>query len=161
MTCVGDAVRLSRRDRAAMTLALCEVRGSSIGLSSAIEALRHTDGGAVPYLPPILVAAEAVMDDAIPWTTGTKTWRTVHYRNRDLVRARLALLLRAILRADAGDTGPKRAVCPACRAPSYVAGRRRVSDCSCKTLGWLITTAPYTPLWAIAPTRARWRRAAT
>jgi hypothetical protein len=85
MTCVGDAVRLSRRDRAAMTLALCELRGSS--LSSAIGALQHTDGGAVPYLSPILTNAQAVMDDAIQSAPLSPGWYRAHYRNSDLIRA--------------------------------------------------------------------------
>lgn len=100
-------MRLTRRDRAALTLALCELRGSATSYGSAIEALKHHDGGDwPPYLPPLLADCESEMDDAIAETVGSREWYRQHYRNRDLLRARLALLLRALLRADAGDYGP-------------------------------------------------------
>jgi hypothetical protein len=159
MTCVGDAVRLSRRDRAAMTLALCELRGSS--LSSAIGALQHTDGGAVPYLSPILTNAQAVMDDAIQSAPLSPGWYRAHYRNSDLIRARLALLLRAILRADAGDYGP----CGAWRCVACLSTRQTLNadsvpwffvcdDCGARGGEWLAPPR-WAALWASAPTRAR------
>ena len=112
-------MRLSRRDRAAMTLSLCELRGSVTSYGSGVEALKHHDGcDWPPYLPPILADAEQELDDGIGddlLMTDLRAWNAAHYRNRDLLRARLALLLRAVLRADSGDYGACDDDCYGCR----------------------------------------------
>jgi hypothetical protein len=83
---------MSRRDRAAMQLALGVLR------RGALESLR--------LYPDALAALR--LGDAVAgyvWATGRRALS--EGVDRDVFNARLALLLRVLLRADAGDYGPK------------------------------------------------------
>lgn len=147
---IRDPLRLTRRDRAALVLAYEEVRGGS--LRSAIEALKHHDGGDwPPYLPPVIVDAEAASDDAIPHPPASRAWYAAHYRFHDVLRARLALALRAILRADAGDYGV-RSECVLCYGTTCGANDANcISDGGCCPCHGALTNGRITPLWEQAP----------
>lgn len=144
---------MTRRDRAALVLALECVRGSKVGgVAMAIDALCFTDCD--PYLPPVLVDAEAKMDDAIEYAPASPEWYRAHYHARDILRARLALLLRAILRADAGDCGKAR--CSGCRRVTRSSTVIAIGWCSCCERDARWSRLPIRPLWEQAPaTRER------
>lgn len=87
---------LTRRDRCAMALALECVRGDN-GVAAFMRARRALALGGFG-------STSAQVYDAFSDAIALGAWR--------LLRARLALLLRAMLRADAGDFGP--CVCRDC-----------------------------------------------
>lgn len=122
---------MSRRDRACLVLALegARVARWPDGPWMAPDFLAESDG------PPLDVhrAWWAAAWDLARYDAGGPRWPRSTER---LLRARLALLLRALLRADAGDFGP-----------TAWAGCR----CSCDgdNGGWQATR--YTPLWELAP----------
>jgi hypothetical protein len=149
---VGDAVRLSRRDRAAMTLALEVLRGgvdcsAHERFCDAMVALRL---GVFPG--PAYDIEEAANCGPVD--------------EQRLSNARLALLLRAILRADAvaswdawGSVPDPRmhCVCTGCGqdASGYKNGDRMVEADVCPVSGKNESARWPVPLWASAPTRAR------
>jgi hypothetical protein len=88
---------ITRRDRAACVLALICARSSA---EDARDALGH--GGAIASA--ILAARHPV---PLGWTDDIHTAECAAWlREWRIYRARLALYLRALLRADAGDCGP-------------------------------------------------------
>lgn len=139
--------RLTRRERAAMQLALEVIRldvgraehapvEAWLSLSGASSALRMGEARTVLPVPfaPLLPPGWTLTDDSGPIR---------------LIRARLALYLRARLRADRGDCG--RAWCPGCerRVPLH-----HVSARHCLTVhGGRRTrlSRRITPLWQLAP----------
>lgn len=143
---LAGTARLSRRDRAALTLALelCRCRGD-------IGALVHGD----------TVAREILDASAWCWRHGHESWRSR--------RARLALLLRLVLRCDAGEPPPAWRVLAGWRLMSADAAERYGggSQTATRGLAELIALLPrwhdvdvrierIVPLWEQAPaTRAR------
>ena len=111
---------LSRRDRAAMTLALVLVRNRSI--------------------------AECVytlfLGDEAAQSVGNATLWTARVSDR-LLRARLALALRVLLRADAGDFGPAAYVDSLGRSFAY-------GDVWPASLAITFKRLPVRPLWEAA-----------
>ena len=114
---------MTRRDRAAMRLAL--------------EVLRRGGWTCIRDVRLVLVHGDAARElaahvPAAQWSPGDRIAR--------LLRARLALYLRALLRADAGDYG--RAWCSLC-------GPRCPGVCECWDMGRRLgpRTRRYTPLW--------------
>lgn len=151
---IGDPLRLTRRDRAALTLAL-ECLRAKVGpfgdhayyhVNNAAGALDL--GRAVSdQLRDVILDMER--DDAADWR---------------LLRARIALALRAILRADAierDDWWPRyemrtRVVCAGCGdiLPAYAHGEK--TSAACPRTGRVETARNAIPLWEQAPaTRER------
>jgi len=125
-------VKLSRRDRAAMTLALECVRESRCGLNEASRALGIGD------------ADSRFLREAMG-----HNW----YGHVDRVRrARLALALRVLLRADAGDFA-RRVVCPECgsRLPDHYKGGERIVCDENDVERSAFRTCRVRPLWESAP----------
>jgi hypothetical protein len=145
---------VTRRDRAALVLAYEQLRNSASGgnrawrdgavtrvVADAKLALRET---------PIDLAFRSAYADA-----------SRDYLALRLLRARLALLIRALLRADAGDYGPRDAWrCVACLSTRQTLNADSVpwffvcDDCGARGGEWLAPPR-WLPLWASAPTRAR------
>jgi hypothetical protein len=95
-------MKLSRRDRAAMQLALETLRGwrGHVAIEGAHDALRLADGAALDIGHAVrreLLHAYDLAEIRRP------DWVACRAR---LLRARLALYLRAVLRAERGDFGP-------------------------------------------------------
>jgi hypothetical protein len=115
---------MTRRERLAMEWALRELRRECLG--DALHALRREDRSAVSM------------------SIGTDAWDVWDTEDGRLLRARLALALRALLRADADDYGPTIVYCTGCGwrwdGRTTVRGR---SDCHDVER----TTRRYTPLW--------------
>jgi hypothetical protein len=118
---------LSRRDRAAMVLAYECIRDPRRRRPGSIEQV------AIDALPEDMRAAWEVSRFTGPGVYGGRSWR--------LLRARLALALRALLRADAGEDGR---VCWTCDGWRWViVGRERELCPACGGSG----SAPWRPLW--------------
>lgn len=118
---------LSRRDRAALELAYGQLLRESGWLS-----YRNSRGGAywvLPYGGDVASAIQAAWHMSRP-STGDR-----------LIKARVALLIRALLRADRGDYGPVRFTAVYDEMiGAYIFGSSRCPS-----------TRRYTPLWEQAP----------
>lgn len=132
---------LSRRDRAAMQLALEWLRENPWHMVDRIDAAERALflGGST---------SRRVQRGMHGFASRSQPWR--------MTRARLALCLRAVLRADRGDCGPKRKRCPACGWREGIASEAltdAMRDCD----EWPRDEwRPYRPLWEQAPaTRVR------
>jgi hypothetical protein len=87
---------VTRRDRAAMVYAAELLRGDCTDSAVRVLESEHIFGGA--------------LSEAASWVIEPRR-ASVYERRKRLLRARLALLLRALLRADAGDYGRLRCHC--------------------------------------------------
>lgn len=135
--------RLSRRDRAALVLAYEELRDNASGEN---RAWRH---GACTR-----VVARA--KDALGYTSVGIALRAEYaemcrdYHSLRLLRCRLALAIRAILRADAGDFGPTRegpkVARPLAEQTACAASHGFVAFC-CVWEPRVMTRLRYVPLW--------------
>jgi hypothetical protein len=135
---------MTRRDRAALSLALEVLRAEYGSAGLAADVLERGDDAA------------GALGEAVEGQRNLDH----HYRccgggpvssasARRLLRARLALVLRAMLRADAGDYGPR--MCRDCGGP-YPRGVWE--PCRAGTEHWhgcRGVAAAYTPLWELAP----------
>lgn len=148
--------RMTRRDRAAMALALecardaaCRIDAET-AMESACEALRN--GGPMAYaIRSGVLWAQELWAIADRGREGFVGWRRLCL----VLRARLALLLRALLRADAGDFGSRRLWCPAC-CSRRVATSRNGGPWACEVCGTPgVFTPRITPLWELAPASRR------
>jgi hypothetical protein len=137
-----DRAALGRRDRAVVTLALeCLRRSrSESSLRQAYSVTTVSDG--LPF-----VAGYVARGSGAPWR---------------LLRARLALYLRAVLRADRGDFGEWR--CDECGVQCYEDSRYCYREGDGSRALPMEPTRRITPLWELAPehtgTTSRERREA-
>jgi len=99
------ALSLRRRDREAMVLALSCLRGRTV-----LDRDSDTDEWLEQYGDMRVSDALCALKCASPWGVAGQLVETVKWARkrapRRLIRARLALLLRVLLRVDAGDEGP-------------------------------------------------------
>jgi len=130
-------VRLTRRDRAAMELTLCHLR--ALAVRAGLDARAHTDFEPLRHGGEVARHIRRAVDRAL---SRPEDWGGEQRRK---VRCALALLLRALLRADADDFGPAKWV--GC-------------TCSCDGDRGGMQATRYTPLWEIAPVYFRRRRTA-
>lgn len=138
--------RLSRRDRAAMVMSLAVLRS-----------VPRTARGEVMLEGAAVVLREA--HGALTFGHSALLPRSVWLVTREgapprLLRARLALALRAMLRADAGDCGPVR--CPSCGARGHVA----LGQCFAGAHAIVRVGKRIAPLWQQAPRTGEGRRPA-
>ena len=114
----------------------------------ALEVLRA--GALVPWSDEGGLRGWADVDDAL--RIGGPVTRVIRWSLRGddsrLLRARLALLLRAMLRADAGDFG--RWVCPGCGEECYEAARYCYRDGTGELARPMVPHRRITPLWELA-----------
>jgi hypothetical protein len=161
--------RLSRRDRAALTLALEWARvtpgrgdGPFVARETACEALAMGRTGTMRVASAVRAASTVLMSEAAEaadrgdLSGSEERYQVVLAHSRRLLRARLALLLRAILRADAGDFGPA-PTCVLCHGSGCSADDANcIADGGCcpHTFhggGSAVSARPrITPLWAQA-----------
>ena len=123
---------LSRRDRAAMSLAL--------------ECLREW-ARPVMACAAVRAAAEVLFEggDCANAIVCSLPEIPMYQRSR-LLRARLALYLRAMLRADRGDFGPY--ACPRCGCDDYEpTSGGRCPDCRAHNVRVYLAARRITPLW--------------
>lgn len=153
---------LSRRDRAAVVLAL-ECLRLHVLADEAGDALDSAEAAlGLPWWAP----ADRKPNDALQAIRRTRAGLPcgdvipdiyVPAPSPRLLRARLALYLRALLRADANDLGTTGMICKLCGA---VRGREHCLCCSSRTGSpmcscwgaWRMGRIPTHPLWNIPPT---------
>lgn len=146
-------MKLTRRERAAMELALAALR------HSALITTRTTDGGAEQLSQ--CAIREAGIALAVGFSGLARPIVDTEAEWGRVIRARLALYLRARLRAEGrGEIGFGRWVCAGCgsedlrsiyeQAPRFVGDEWRPA---CRTCGGEQTdyTCRVTPLWELAP----------
>ena len=166
------ADRLTRRERAALALTLdvlrrgpepdapCGCHGGMLHTEAGLDACTRCDGyGGIP--DPLIRHMQWAADILLAEDGGDATvhaWEAVVHSeargNERIVRARLALWIRARLRADAGDCGPT--ACTGCRRE---ADRGEWAGLSCDWCGPLseshLDWRRITPLWQSAPETRR------
>jgi hypothetical protein len=142
---------VTRRDRAATVLAYECVRWHPLA-EEAEDALESAEKAlSLPLWAPVDSLAN-VVGRALCYARDNR--RLLDDRASRLLRARLALLLRALLRADAGDYGPS-PVCARCGSP-FVSPYVGKAWCygACRR-AFVPTTRRITPLWERAPSHER------
>jgi hypothetical protein len=164
---VGDPLRLSRRDRKALELAYDWLLASLGRNRSGVRKHRVSDAAWTIEMAMDTMDLGGDVCDEIRHAMRGNRGNVLRYPPR-LLRVRAALLLRAILRADAGDFGMVTGrVCCECGVfwprkakpdhdhYDHAAGHLK----SCRgAMGRGYSgrsSRRYTPLWASAPTRAR------
>ena len=162
---------MTRRDRAAMALAYCWLRTRD-DKWRANSVLRHGDA----FARALAEASYEIDYPAEIWAGVGREGRDARRRFDRVVLARLALALRALLRADAGDMGPRETwlECRTCgrveRDMTSAAARQGVCtayprlgpECAPGRRGprvltpypWPTPRVRYTPLWQLAAGRA-------
>jgi hypothetical protein len=157
---VGDPLRLSRRDRKALELAYDWLLASLGRNRSGVRKHRVSDAAWTIEMAMDTMDLGGDVCDEIRHAMRGNRGNVLRYPPR-LLRVRAALLLRAILRADAGDYGP----CEAWRCVACLSTRQTLNadsvpwfftcdDCGTRGGEWL-APPKWAPLWAMAPTRAR------
>lgn len=153
--------RLTRTERAAAELALGVLRRSCVESAPRDEHGRERTFGAREAAVRVAVVRDA--RDVLMVARGSARWIAWDARAAceaghaaDSVRARLALYLRALLRADRGDFGRGGMVCYACGSLrdnthcACCATRRGERVCSCWGKWRWVDVLPIRPLWQIA-----------
>jgi hypothetical protein len=134
---------LSRRDRAAMELTLCHLR--ALAVRPGLAARQHTDFEPLRHGGPVARDVRRAIDRRL---ARPEDWGG---ERRRAVRCTLALLLRVLLRADAGDMGPDGLRCSCGR------GGFPIEHAECE--GEIDWWRGYRPLWEQAAGTRRARRA--